>query len=108
MVADEPIHVVLVQSGGLAGLTLEAEVDVDDLPAETATLLRRTLDGVDLPALAGRPTPPPAGPDRFSYELTVQSQGGRHCVRLQEPDVPSELRPVLSALLPLARPRRRA
>jgi hypothetical protein len=106
-VADDPIHVLLVQSGGLAGLTLVADVAVDDLPADDAAAVRRALDTVDLPALAARPAPPPTGPDRFSYELTVERAGDRRCLKLQEPEVPPELRPVLSTLLPLARPRRR-
>ncbi len=105
--ADDPIHLQLVQSGGLAGLTLVAEVDVDDLPADAAVLVRRALDATDLPALAARPPPPPVGPDRFSYELTVESGGDRQCLKLQEPEVPPELRPVLLTLLPLARPRPR-
>ncbi len=107
MVEDDPIHLQLVQSGGLAGLTLVAEVDVDDLPADAAVAVRRALDTADLPALAARPSPSPAGPDRFSYELTVDSGGERRCVKLQEPEVPAELQPVLTVLLPLARPQRR-
>jgi hypothetical protein len=106
-VADDPIHLQLVQSGGLAGLTLVAEVDVDDLPPDDAVAVRRALDTVDLPALAARTPPPPSGPDRFSYELTVDGRGERRCLKLQEPEIPDELRPVLTALLPLARPRRR-
>jgi Emfourin len=106
-VADDRIHLQLVQSGGLAGLTLVAEVDVDDLPADAAAVVRRALDTVDLPALAARPPPPPAGPDRFSYDLTVEAAGEHQQVKLQEPEVPPELRPLLSALLPLARPQRR-
>ena len=104
--ANDPVHVQLVQSGGLAGLTLVADVDVDDLPPDAAVAVRRALDTADLPSLAARPPSPPAGPDRFSYELTVDGRGERRCVKLQEPDVPAELRPVLTALLPLARPRR--
>jgi hypothetical protein len=107
-VADEPIHVQLVQSGGLAGLTLVAEVDVDELPSDAAVVVRRALDTVDLPALADRPPPAPAGPDRFSYELTVDAAGERRSVKLQEHEVPSELRPLLSTLRPLLGPRRRA
>ena len=105
--ADDPIHLLLVQSGGLAGLTLVAELDVDDLPPDTAAAVRRALDGVDLPALAGRPAPSPQGADRFCYELTVDARGERHHLQLQEPDVPAELRPLLDALLPRARPTRR-
>lgn len=102
--ADDPIHLRLVQSGGLAGLTLVAELDVDDLAPDTAVLVRRALDTIDLPTLAAQPPPPPTGPDRFSYELTVEGRGERQCLKLQEPEVPSGLRPLLSALLPLARP----
>ena len=105
--ADDRIHLQLVQNGGLAGLTLVAEVDVDDLPAEAASVVRRALDTVDLPALAASPPPPPLGPDRFSYELTVDAAGGQRSVKLQEPEVPPELRPLLATLLPLAKPRRR-
>ena len=106
MVADDPIHLQLVQSGGLAGLTLVADVDVDDLPGDAAVAVRRALATVDLPTLAARPPPPPAGPDRFSYELTVDGGGERRFVKLQEPEVPAGLRTVLTALLPLAHPRR--
>ena len=104
--ADDPIRLQLVQSGGLAGLTLVTDIAVDDLPPDDAAAVRRALDTVDLPALAAQPPPPPAGPDRFSYELTVDRAGERRCVKLQEPGVPDELRALLAVLLPLARPRR--
>ena len=105
MAGDDRLHVELARSGGLAGLTMAAAVDVDDLPAETAGSVRGALDRVDLAALAAAPPTTPSGADRFQYDLTVTRGDDRRSVTLHESQVPPELRPVLEALMPLAQPR---
>jgi len=99
-------HVDLVRSGGMAGLSMGTSVDVSSLAPEAAAAVSQALSQVDLDVLARRPAAAPSGPDRFQYDLTVETGGESHSVTLQEPDVPAELRPLIGALMPLAQPRR--
>ncbi len=98
-------HIDLVRSGGMAGLSLGTSVDVSSLAPDAAAAVSDALERVDLDALAARPAAAPSGPDRFQYDLTVQRGDESHSVSLHEPDVPGELRPLISALMPLAQPR---
>src|SRR5436190_16314996 len=97
-------HLDLVRSGGLAGLSLGTSVHLSSLPPDAATAVSGALDQVDVGALARRPPAEPSGPDRYQYDLTVTRGGTTHSVSLQEGDVPSELRPLIKALMPLAQP----
>jgi len=98
-------HIDLVRSGGMAGLSMGASVDVSSLAPETAAAVRGALSQVDMGDLASRPPVAPSGPDRFQYDLAVTGGGQAHSVSLQEPDVPVELRPLIKALMRLAQPR---
>ena len=95
-----------VRSGGLAGLSLAASVDASTLDPEAAAAVRDALDRVDLGALSQQGRRAPSAPDRFQYDITVTTDDGRsQTVTLEESDVPGELRPLIDALMPLARPR---
>jgi hypothetical protein len=102
MAADTRIE--LVRSGGLAGISMGADVRVGDLPSEQAAAVDAALAEVDLDALAARRAAP-TGPDRYQYDVVVTDGGRRRSVRLGESEVPAELRPLLDALVPMARPR---
>jgi hypothetical protein len=84
------------RSGGFAGLTLEGELDTATLePAERASA-EHTLGG--LRATSER-TPPP-GPDRYQYDLTISTDDGEtRRVMLHEPDVPADLRDLLTTIV---------
>jgi len=97
-------HIDLVRSGGMAGLSLGASVDVSSLGPEAASAVSDALARVDVGALARQPPAVPSGPDRFQYDLTVTSAGASLSVSLQEADVPADLRPLIKALMPLAQP----
>lgn len=103
MAADTRIE--LVRSGGLAGLSMATAVRVGDLPPETAAVVDSALSQVDLGALTRRARAQPSGADRFQYDLSVIEGDQHHSVTLGEAEVPPQLRPLLDALLPLARPR---
>ena len=94
-----------VRSGGLAGLSLTASVDVSGLPPDAAAAVQDALNHVDIAGLSRQAARAPSGPDRFQYDLTVTTGGQSHTVSLQESDLPADLRPLIDALLPLARPR---
>jgi hypothetical protein len=103
-VADEPVRVHLVRSGGFAGITVQARVDSATLPVEEAKELTALLDRLDLADLAERATQPTRGADRFQYDLTIQRGESQTHVSLPENAVPPDLRPLLTWLLRHATP----
>ena len=87
------------RSGGLGGPIRSGSLDTEALDAAQKGQVEDALARVDLGELAGRPPSPARGADRFQYALTVEDQGERHELLLNEPDVPEELRPVLDIVL---------
>jgi hypothetical protein len=101
-------RVRLTRSGGLAGLSMVASVDLDDLPAATARKLRSALAKVDFepapaPRRAGRRAAPAPFPDAFQYDLEVDD-GERRAITVHDPVPSRELQALLDVLLPLAEP----
>ena len=94
-------RVTLTRSGGPAGISLVASVDVDDLPPETAERVRAALDEVDFDA---PPAPPRRGAaDTYQYDLVVTGEETR-TVTARDPFVGPGVRALLDVLLPLAEP----
>lgn len=103
-------RVRLTRSGGLAGLSMVASVDLDDLPPATARKVRSALDGLDFepppaPRTAGRRPPRAPAPiaDGFQYDLEVDD-GRKRAVTVHDPVSSPELQRLLEVLLPLAEP----
>jgi hypothetical protein len=106
-------RVRLTRSGGLAGLSMVASVDLDELPAATARKLRSALAEVDFePAPAPRgtgrraaPAPPawPGAADTYQYDLEV-NDGRKRSITLHDPISSAEVQTLLDVLLPLAEP----
>jgi hypothetical protein len=101
-------RVRLTRSGGLAGLSMVASVDLDDLPAATARKVRSALAGMDFepaPARrkAGRRAAPAPFPDAFQYDLEVKD-GKTRSITAHDPVSSPELQILLDVLLPLAEP----
>jgi hypothetical protein len=95
-------HVRLTQSGGVAGISMVAETDVDELPAPAAARVRTALAGLDFtPGRHARSGP--GAPDRFQYDLEVTDRG-RRALTAHEPDLTPELQAIVDVLLPLAHP----
>jgi hypothetical protein len=96
-------RVNLTRSGGLAGLSLVASVDLDDVPPATAEAVRSALREVDFDpprggGAGGRPMP-----DTYQYDLEVVDEGRRR-LTAHEPLADPGLRALSAVLLPLARP----
>jgi hypothetical protein len=98
-------RVQLTRSGGLAGLSLVASVDLDDVPADTAEAVRAALDQVDFdaPAMRGGGRPMPGAADTYQYDLVVTGEG-RRSLTAHEPLSDPGLQALSEVLLPLARP----
>ena len=91
----------LTRSGGLAGISLVASVDLDELPPAMAEQVRAALDEVDFDA-----PPAPARPgaaDRYQYDLVVSNDETRSLTAC-DPFVGPGVRALLDVLLPLAEP----
>jgi hypothetical protein len=84
------------RSGGFAGLTLEGELDTAMLePTE-----RASTEGALAELQTTSDRPPPSGPDRYQYDLTISTDdGATRRVTLHEPDVPDDLRDLLTTIL---------
>ncbi len=93
----------LTRSGGFAGLSMVASVDLDDLPRRTAEEVRAALDQVDFDPprtrAGGRRTPGAA--DTFQYDLEV-IDGGHRSVTAHEPLSDPGLQALSEVLLPMA------
>jgi hypothetical protein len=105
-------RVRLTRSGGLAGLSMVASVDLDDLPAATAKKVRTALAEVDFdpapaPRKAGRRAPAPrawpGAADTYQYDLEV-IDGKKRSITLHDPVSSPEVKALLDVLLPLAEP----
>ena len=90
----------LVQSGGIAGLEMQAVLKLSELPPVDADgvrgLLRRVLAEATRPGVA-----PPAVPDACEYELTVSEAGAEQRIVTRD----GALTPAERELIGLLRPR---
>lgn len=95
-------RVTLTRSGGLAGLSMVASVDVEELPDPARARVRAALGELDFDA---PPAPPaePHGADTYQYDVVV-TNGGRRSLTAHDPVRSPGLRALLDVLLPLARP----
>ena len=95
----------LTRSGGFAGLSMVASVDLDDLPRRTAEKVRAALDQVDFdpPRRRAGGRRPPGAADTFQYDLEVIDEG-RRSLTAHEPLRDPGLQALSEVLLPLAVP----
>ena len=92
----------LTRSGGFAGLSMVAEVDLDELPKKAAKEVRSALAGVNFqPAPSARDRRGAA--DTFQYDLVVED-GDQRSLTAREPLADPALQSLLDVLLPLAKP----
>jgi emfourin len=98
-VVTQRIHVEVTRTGGFGGLETSRSADTDSLPADDARGLAELVDGLDLEALREHPAGTRAVPDAFQYDVSI-SRGGEHVrLRVRDPDVPAELRPLIQFVL---------
>ena len=98
-------RVRLTRSGGFAGLSMVASVDLDELPESEASRVRAALSEVDFDGLSdpGHAAPFPGAADMYQYDLEVVG-GGRRSLTAHEPIADPGLRTLLDVLLPRAEP----
>ena len=72
----------MVQSGGIAGLRSEHELDTDQLPAEAQQRLAQLVQGVAFFGL--RPTPATKLPDMIQYRVRIEEGDRAHEVTFDD------------------------
>ena len=96
-------NVRLTRSGGFAGLSMVANVDLDELPHPAAAQVRAALDGVDFDRLGKVGRPRGGMPDAYQYDLEVDD-GRRRSLTVHEPLSDPGLQTLVNVLLPMAQP----
>ena len=82
------VRVQVKRKGGLAGLTLAADLDTKELGPEEAPRVERSLEQL---LAQDQPAGPPH-PDGFEYHFELPDRGS---VAVPEHELPEELRPLL-------------
>lgn len=118
------LDIVFDRTGGFAGLCLRAAVTADQLDTGQAVIAEQLFaeppgpsspgpssagpTAAAVPEPGARPTRfPPPGPfaaDAFTYRLELRSGSRIETFEWPDPEVPSEIRPLLSALTRRATP----
>lgn len=94
------VHLKLVRSGGLTGVSLVASLDSGDLSAYEQGLVADLLVE-ETPAQRGDQ---PGGADQFSYQLEINQGDHIFGHRWGETEVPAAIRPLLAVLVHKAKP----
>lgn len=95
------------RSGGFAGLVMQANVDLDDLPADEAENLQKLVDDADLFHLDA-PAEMPGYADGFHYSLKVEKDADSRSFAFSEGYIPAELVPLVNELSKRAHYQKRA
>ena len=98
-------RVRLTRSGGFAGLSMVASVDLDELPENAAEQVRAALSEVDFEGVrrSRRAAPRPGAADTYQYDLEVKGRKPRS-LTVHEPIADPGLQALVDVLLPLAEP----
>ncbi len=76
-----------------------ATVNTEALAQEEAQKLHEMVNEAGFFDLPEKFPPPERGADYFQYRLTVEHEGRKHTVEVNEQAVPAKLRPLLDSLM---------
>jgi len=85
------------RSGGFTGILQTKTFDTDALTNEAAAQLIHLVEAADffrLPAMIATT----AQPDRFQYQITIETGDRQHTINVSESTAPGTLRPLLDWL----------
>jgi hypothetical protein len=86
------VRVQIKRCGGIAGVTVRADLETTDLDSKTAASVEKAIARlVDAPPTASAPHP-----DMFEYEIVLPERGVS--VSVPEHDMPDELAPLIEML----------
>ncbi|MCQ3938990.1 MAG: hypothetical protein DPW18_18375 [Chloroflexi bacterium] len=99
-------RILFERTGGFMGRKVSLELDLDELPAPQAGTLKRLLDETGFSTLEAAYPAPSSARDVFTYQITVETESGRHTVQATDLSMPNALRPLVGELSRLAQTRR--
>ena len=97
------MHIEFLRSGGFAGISLTAKLDLQNLSTDESAILEKQINEsnfFDLQELIKSAAPMPDG---FEYQLTISSLERTHTVTVSESLITAQLRPLIDHLTDLAR-----
>jgi len=97
------VRILVVQSGGLAGLRREHELDTDALPEEARQSLTRLVQGVAFFGLASARVS--KLPDMIQYRVRIEEGGRAHEVTFDDASGDTSLLELVDRVTELARAR---
>lgn len=94
------------RSGGIAGIPIHYEVDLNNLPADTAQALLSMIQDADFFNIPEDPNLSSPARDDFQYTIIVEAgetdRHALHIVRTSDSIAPEALKPLIEALSNLA------
>ena len=90
------------RSGGFAGRQIEADIDLDEMPAEESRELERLIHETHFFKIPQNLIEP-AAPDEYEYTVTVEAGNTHHTIHTSDSSAPESLRPLLEKLSTLAK-----
>ncbi len=99
------MHIQFERTGGFTGIRLAVKLTDADLPEDEWQTLQSELQQAGFfelpPKIAGT-----GQPDRFTYQVTVETETRSHTVEFGEDSVPGRVQPLIQHLNLLARKHR--
>lgn len=99
------MHIQFERTGGFAGMRLAVELTEDDLSEDELKALQTALQQADFFELPQKSTGG-GQPDRFIYQITIESEARSHTIEMGEGDIPEKVQPLIQQLNLLARQHR--
>jgi len=96
---QEHFHIWLQRSGGFAGMITEIEIDSKDLDTYEVEHLKTMINRSDIFNLAEPVTNSSIMPDQFQYKISMQQDGRKRELDLNEENVPDHLRNLITYIL---------
>lgn len=93
------------RTGGFTGMRLALDLTESDLPEDEWQTLQAALQQAEFFQLPGKYTGG-GQPDRFTYQVTVETETHSHTVELGDGQIPENVQPLIQQLNLLARTRR--
>jgi hypothetical protein len=92
------------QSGGFAGIVINAVVDTNSLPADEVNKIQDLVNKANFFSLNSVSSQSEVGADYFHHKITVEmednknGQKKKHTLEIYDPAVPSQLKPLIRYL----------
>jgi len=97
------MRITFQRTGGFMGQKVDLILDLGNLPAEQAEILRNHLDEANFLSLEDSPPASHPSRDAFYYTITVETEILQHTIRVTDLSMPAPLRPLVEELSRIAR-----